>query len=251
MDHGPGFVSEDTASVMARLRIRLIHGTPAYPEGHGKVERFHRTEFEQLLRLLDGVHFWVPVKQAQELLELGAMEPLDLAVSLRVGGCAMNEPDAQARHDRGGVLGDEAWAVVHEQGPEEAVTLDKPVQAVEEKAGTLGGADDHLQAHARGIVEEVQRHSPGALDACAEVLAVAKDHQHAVGVREPPHVPLEQALSSAQRQSHAPARSPEALTAQRLVLAEDAATPRPLDELGSETSGSRCSPRVRTPAALR
>ena len=39
---------------MARLRIRLIHGTPAYPEGHGKVERFHRTEFEQLLRLLDG-----------------------------------------------------------------------------------------------------------------------------------------------------------------------------------------------------
>ena len=135
VDHGPGFVSEDTASVMARLRIRLIHGTPAYPEGHGKVERFHRTEFEQLLRLLDGVHFWVPVEQAQELLELGAMEPLDLAASLRVGGCAMNEPDAQARHDRGGVLGDEAWAVVHEQGPEEAVTLDKPVQAVEEKAG--------------------------------------------------------------------------------------------------------------------
>jgi transposase InsO family protein len=54
VDHGPGFVSEDTASVMARLRIRLIHGTAAYPEGHGKVERFHRTEFEQLLRMLDG-----------------------------------------------------------------------------------------------------------------------------------------------------------------------------------------------------
>jgi putative transposase len=54
VDHGPGFVSEDTAAVLARLRIRLIHGTAAYPEGHGKVERFHRTEFEQLLRMLDG-----------------------------------------------------------------------------------------------------------------------------------------------------------------------------------------------------
>jgi transposase InsO family protein len=54
VDHGPGFVSEDTAAVLARLRIHLIHGTAAYPQGHGKVERFHRTEFEQLLRTLDG-----------------------------------------------------------------------------------------------------------------------------------------------------------------------------------------------------
>ena len=54
VDHGPAFVSEDTAAALARLRIRLIHGTPAYPQGHGKVERFHRTELEQLLRMLDG-----------------------------------------------------------------------------------------------------------------------------------------------------------------------------------------------------
>ncbi len=54
VDHGPGFVSDDTAAVLARLHIRLIHGTAAYPEGHGKVERFHRTEFEQLVRMLDG-----------------------------------------------------------------------------------------------------------------------------------------------------------------------------------------------------
>jgi transposase InsO family protein len=54
LDHGSGFISEDTHAVLARLGIRLIHGTVAYPQGHGKVERFHRTAFERLLRTLDG-----------------------------------------------------------------------------------------------------------------------------------------------------------------------------------------------------
>jgi hypothetical protein len=35
LDHGPGFISTDTAAVLARLGIHLIHGTVHYPEGHG------------------------------------------------------------------------------------------------------------------------------------------------------------------------------------------------------------------------
>lgn len=54
LDRGPGFISDDTVAVLARLGIHLIHGTAAYPEGHGKIERFHRTLWEQLLRGLDG-----------------------------------------------------------------------------------------------------------------------------------------------------------------------------------------------------
>jgi transposase InsO family protein len=54
IDHGPGFVSKDTLTVAARLGIQVIHGTPGYPEGHGKIERFHRRMSDQLLRGLDG-----------------------------------------------------------------------------------------------------------------------------------------------------------------------------------------------------
>lgn len=53
LDHGPGFISADTMEVVARLGIRLIHGTSAYPEGHGKIERFHRTLLQQCVRGLD------------------------------------------------------------------------------------------------------------------------------------------------------------------------------------------------------
>jgi transposase InsO family protein len=54
LDNGPGFVSKDTLTVAARLGIQVIHGTPAYPQGHGKIERFHRRMSDQLLRGLDG-----------------------------------------------------------------------------------------------------------------------------------------------------------------------------------------------------
>jgi transposase InsO family protein len=54
LDRGPGFISDDTVAVLARLGIHLIHGTAAYPEGHGKIERFHRTFWERELRGLDG-----------------------------------------------------------------------------------------------------------------------------------------------------------------------------------------------------
>lgn len=54
LDNGPGFVSKDTLTVAARLGIQVIHGTPAYPQGHGKIERYHRRMSDQLLRGLDG-----------------------------------------------------------------------------------------------------------------------------------------------------------------------------------------------------
>jgi len=53
LDRGPGFISDDTQQVVARLGIKLIHGTAAYPQGHGKVERFHWTVYQQHLRGLD------------------------------------------------------------------------------------------------------------------------------------------------------------------------------------------------------
>lgn len=53
LDQGPGFISLDTADVVRRLGALLIHGETAYPQGHGKIERFHRTASDQLLRGLD------------------------------------------------------------------------------------------------------------------------------------------------------------------------------------------------------
>lgn len=54
LDHGPGFISHDTEAVFARLGVRLLHGRVRYPEGHGKIERYHRTLQHKLIRGLDG-----------------------------------------------------------------------------------------------------------------------------------------------------------------------------------------------------
>lgn len=55
LDKGPGFISRDTlAVVQGGLRALLIHGASRYPEGHGAIERFHRTAHDQVLRSLDG-----------------------------------------------------------------------------------------------------------------------------------------------------------------------------------------------------
>jgi len=54
VDNGPGFISNDTRRVVAGLGIQLIHGSRGYPQGHGKVERFHRRLSDQVLRGLDG-----------------------------------------------------------------------------------------------------------------------------------------------------------------------------------------------------
>lgn len=55
LDGGPGFISADTAAVCVRLGVLLIHGTPEYPEGHGKIERFHQTAWQDILRALTAV----------------------------------------------------------------------------------------------------------------------------------------------------------------------------------------------------
>jgi len=43
LDRGPGFISADTAAVVANLNTHLILGTEAYPQGHGAIERFNQT----------------------------------------------------------------------------------------------------------------------------------------------------------------------------------------------------------------
>jgi hypothetical protein len=53
LDRGPGFRAKDTFDVVAQLGSLLIHGEKAYPQGHGKVERFNRTAWNSLLRSLD------------------------------------------------------------------------------------------------------------------------------------------------------------------------------------------------------
>jgi len=53
LDHGPGFIAEDTIAVVGNLGARLIFGEKAYPEGHGKIERLNRTARDDVLRGLD------------------------------------------------------------------------------------------------------------------------------------------------------------------------------------------------------
>jgi transposase InsO family protein len=50
LDRGPGFKSDDTHNACLALEINLILGTAAYPEGHGKIERFHQTAGSGVLR---------------------------------------------------------------------------------------------------------------------------------------------------------------------------------------------------------
>lgn len=52
LDHGPGFISDDTVAVVAKLGL-LLHGEVAYPQGHGKVEKFNQTAKADILRHLE------------------------------------------------------------------------------------------------------------------------------------------------------------------------------------------------------
>ncbi len=54
LDNGCGFVSKDGYLICARLGIHIINGTEGYPEGHGKIERYNRTQFADLLRTFAG-----------------------------------------------------------------------------------------------------------------------------------------------------------------------------------------------------
>ena len=50
LDNGPGFISDDTRAVVAALGMLLVLGTSGYPEGHGKIEKFHQTAWTGVLR---------------------------------------------------------------------------------------------------------------------------------------------------------------------------------------------------------
>jgi transposase InsO family protein len=54
LDGGPAFIAEDTERVFAQLGIHLLRGTAGHAEGRGKIERYHRTLDEQLLRTFPG-----------------------------------------------------------------------------------------------------------------------------------------------------------------------------------------------------
>lgn len=51
-DRGPGFKADDVHAVCGRLGVLPIHGKAQYPEGHGKIERFNRTAWNDCLRAL-------------------------------------------------------------------------------------------------------------------------------------------------------------------------------------------------------
>lgn len=51
IDKGPGFIGNDVIAVVKALGAVLIHGETAYPEGHGKIERFHQTADRMLAGL--------------------------------------------------------------------------------------------------------------------------------------------------------------------------------------------------------
>ncbi len=67
LDNGPGFIADDTYRVMGQLERALIFGTKAYPEGHGKIERFNQTSIAAVLRGLDGAVEVDPDPRALEL----------------------------------------------------------------------------------------------------------------------------------------------------------------------------------------
>jgi putative transposase len=66
VDNGSAFKT-DAATICARLDIALIHGTADYPEGRGKIERFHGTLKQDLLRTFDGNPEIDPLESALEL----------------------------------------------------------------------------------------------------------------------------------------------------------------------------------------
>jgi len=54
MDHGPGFLSQDSGEAIRRLGAIWILGEAGYPPGRGLIERFNQTAQNAILRYLDG-----------------------------------------------------------------------------------------------------------------------------------------------------------------------------------------------------
>ena len=60
VDNGPCFIADDFKDFCAEQRIRVIYGRPYNPRGRGKLERFHRTLYQELIsqvRFLSLAHF--------------------------------------------------------------------------------------------------------------------------------------------------------------------------------------------------
>ena len=53
LDHGPGFDAADTIEVFTNMGSWLIFGERAYPQGHGKIEKFNQTALAAVLRGYD------------------------------------------------------------------------------------------------------------------------------------------------------------------------------------------------------
>lgn len=93
LDNGSGFISNDTFSVFSALPgAHLINGTAAYPEGHGKIERFNRTALADVIRGFDNA---VDVDPDCEALTLRLQHYLDQQYNPRghesLGGQSPND----------------------------------------------------------------------------------------------------------------------------------------------------------------
>jgi len=53
LDHGPGFIANDTAAIVERLGALLVLGTVGYPPGRGKIERFNQRALASVLSSMD------------------------------------------------------------------------------------------------------------------------------------------------------------------------------------------------------
>jgi len=84
-----GLRADDTAAACRRLDIHLVLGTAAYPEGHGKIEKFNQTAQAQVLRGLTGAAdvdddcgaleidpFGIPLERSVERLGDRCFQPL-------------------------------------------------------------------------------------------------------------------------------------------------------------------------------
>ncbi len=68
LDRGPAFTAEDSALVCARIGVPLVFGRAKYPPGHGKIERFNQTCWNDLLRGISADKATDPSYAALELM---------------------------------------------------------------------------------------------------------------------------------------------------------------------------------------
>ncbi len=99
LDRGPGFIADDTRRVLVALGKHLVLGRARYPQGHGKIERFNQTAWDDVLRGFDGA---VEIDDACGALELRLGHYIEEQYNLRphesLGGvCPRARWDADER----------------------------------------------------------------------------------------------------------------------------------------------------------